>query len=70
MNQEESKSRIKKEIDLFEKENKKMEIINEDYKNKLSEQIRLIDPKEIKNSDLIKKKYSIWERIIRTLGKN
>lgn len=70
MNQKESSSEIRKEIELFEKENKKLELINENYKKKLSEEIRLIDPKEIKNSDFIKKKYSIWERIVKTLGKN
>lgn len=72
MNQKKSTSseEIRREIELFEQENKKLEMVNEMAKEEFSKRLKLIDPKEVKNSDFIKKKYTIWQRIVRTLGMN
>lgn len=65
-----TKSELKKEIELMELENKKLETINNTYKNKISEEIKLFNPKEIKNSQFVEKKYTLWERLLRTLRIN
>ena len=50
--------------------NDSLDAISQDYKKKISKEIKEIDSSEIKNTILIKKKYSIWERILKTLGIN
>jgi hypothetical protein len=50
--------------------NESLDAISQDYKKKISKEIKEIDRSEIKNTILIKKKYSIWERILKTLGIN
>jgi hypothetical protein len=50
--------------------NDSLDAISQDYKKKISKEIKEIDRSEIKNTILIKKKYSIWERILKTLGIN
>jgi phage regulator Rha-like protein len=43
---------------------------NEDYKKSISEEIKKYKQSQIVNNDLVEKKYSLWERILRTLGMN
>jgi hypothetical protein len=50
--------------------NDSLDAISQDYKKKISKEIKEIDRNQIKNTILIKKKYSIWERILKTLGIN
>jgi tRNA 2-selenouridine synthase SelU len=50
--------------------NDSLDAISQDYKKKISKEIKEIDRSQIKNTILIKKKYSIWERILKTLGIN
>jgi tRNA 2-selenouridine synthase SelU len=50
--------------------NDSLDAISQDYKKKISKEIKEIGRSEIKNTILIKKKYSIWERILKTLGIN
>ena len=50
--------------------NDSLDAISQDYKKKISKEINEIDRSEIKNTILIKKKYIILERILKTLGIN
>jgi hypothetical protein len=42
--------------------------VNEKYKNQLSSQLKSFGRNEIKNTEFVEKKYTVWQRILRTLG--
>jgi hypothetical protein len=43
---------------------------NEDYKKKISDEIKKYKNTEITNTPLVEKRYSLWQRILKTLGMN
>lgn len=55
---------------MFEEEELNSNKFAEEYKKKLSEEIKKFKPEEIKNTETVERKYTIWERLLRTLGKN
>jgi hypothetical protein len=55
---------------MLSDEEKKIEIFSENYKKKISEEIKQFNPRLIKNTPVVDKKYTVWERILRTLGIN
>jgi hypothetical protein len=55
---------------MLEEEEKQIQGFSENYKKKFSEEIKNFNPKEIKNTPIVEQKYSIWQRILRTLGIN
>jgi hypothetical protein len=55
---------------MLEEEEKQTQVFSENYKKKFSEEIKNFNPKEIKNTPIVEQKYSIWQRILRTLGIN
>ena len=61
---------LKKELRHLEDEIKKSENLNEQMKKKFSEDIKKMKKSEIINSTTVEKKYTLWERIKRSLGMN
>jgi hypothetical protein len=61
---------LQKQLKILINEDKKIETFSENYKKKISEEIKQFNPKVIKNTSVVDKKYTVWERILRTLGIN
>jgi hypothetical protein len=61
---------LQKQLKMFEDEDKSSNTYTEDYKKKISEEIKKLTPNDIKNTIIIEKKYTVWERLLRTLGMN
>ncbi len=70
MNQKSSLTKLQKQLKMLEDEDKSIQNFTENYKKKFSEELKKMDPKEIKNTTLVEKKYTIWQRILKTLGIN
>ncbi len=70
MKQRKSISEIQKNLSLLNDERSNFEKQNEDYKRKISEEIKKYKNTEITNTPLVEKKYSLWQRILKTLGMN
>jgi hypothetical protein len=70
MSQKRSLTELQKQLKMLSDEEKKIEIFSENYKKKISEEIKQFNPKLIKNTPVVDKKYTVWERILRTLGIN
>lgn len=68
MKQRKSISEIQKNLSLLNDERSNFEKQNEDYKRKISEEIKKFKNTEITNTPLVEKKYSLWQRILKTLG--
>jgi len=65
-----STGEMQKHLNQLNEERKLSEKQNEDYKKSISEEIKKYKQSQIVNNDLVEKKYSLWERILRTLGMN
>lgn len=70
MKQHKSISGLQKQLKMLSDEEKKIENFSENYKKKFSEEIKQLDPGMIKNTEIVEKRYTVWERILRTLGIN
>ena len=68
MNQKKITPKLLKELNQLEEERKRDELVNEKYKNQLSSQLKSFNRNEIKNTEFVEKKYTVWQRILRTLG--
>jgi hypothetical protein len=68
MNQKKITPKLLKELNQLEEERKRDELVNEKYKNQLSSQLKSFERNEIKNTEFVEKKYTVWQRILRTLG--
>jgi hypothetical protein len=68
MNQRKITPGLLKELNQLEEERKRDQLENDKFKNKLSSQLKSCDRNEIKNTEFVDKKYTIWQRILRTLG--
>ena len=68
MNQRKLTPGLLKELNQLEEERKRDQLENDKFKNKLSSELKSFDRKEIKNTEFVDKKYTIWQRILRTLG--
>lgn len=63
-------SELQKQLKMFEEEETNSKKFTEDYKKKISEEIKKFKPQDIKNTETVERKYSIWERLLKTLGRN
>ena len=70
MNQRKITPGLLKELNQLEEERKRDQLENDKFKNKLSSELKSFDRNEIKNTEFVDKKYTIWQRILRTLGIN
>lgn len=70
MNQKSSLTKLQKQLKMLEDEDKIIQNFSENYKKKFSEELKQLDPKEIKNTPIVEKKYTVWQRILKTLGIN
>ncbi len=61
-------NQLKRELKHLEDEIKKSDVQNEQMKKKLSDELKKINKSEIFNSTVVEKKYTLWERIKRSLG--
>jgi predicted nucleic acid-binding Zn-ribbon protein len=70
MEQKERMRSLKKELDQLEKEIKKSEQENENQKKKLANEIKNLDKNIIFRPQQTEIKYTLWQRIMKALGKN
>ena len=68
MNQRKITPELLKGLSQLEEERKRDQLENDKFKNKLSSELKSFDRNEIKNTEFVDKKYTIWQRILRTLG--
>ena len=68
MRNQKSIAELQKQLKMFKDEDQITKKFSEDYKNKVSEEIKKFNPKDIKNTLSIEEKFTIWQRILRTLG--
>lgn len=64
---------LQKQLKMFEDEENSSKKFTEDYKKKISEEIKKLKPIDIKNTEITEVteiKYTVWERLLRTLGMN
>lgn len=65
-----STGEMQKHLNQLSEERKLSDKQNDDYKKSISEEIKKYKQSQIVNNDLVEKKYTLWERILRTLGMN
>jgi hypothetical protein len=68
MSQKKITPELLKELNQFEEERKRDQLENEKYKSQLSSQLKSLERTKIKNTEFVEKKYTVWQRILRTLG--
>jgi acetyl-CoA carboxylase alpha subunit len=61
---------LEKEFNQLNEEIKKGKLESEDYKKELSSELKNLGKEKIKNTEHKIPKYSLWERLMRVLGKN
>jgi hypothetical protein len=61
---------IQLQLKKLEEDQKENEKFFETYKKQISKELKSFNPEEIKNTPVIEKKYSLWQRIKKTLGMN
>jgi regulator of replication initiation timing len=68
MSQKKITPELLKELNQLEEERKRDQLENEKYKKQLSSQLKSLERTKIKNTEFVEKKYTVWQRILRTLG--
>jgi len=68
MRNQKSIAELQKQLKMFKDEEQITKKFSEDYKNKVSEEIKKFNPKDIKNTLSVEEKFTTWQRILRTLG--
>ncbi len=68
MRNQKSIAELQKQLKMFEDEEKMTKKYSEEYKSKISEEIKKFKPTDIKNTIVVEEKFTIWQRILRTLG--
>jgi len=61
---------ISREIDKLESESKKIDLQNEVYKKKLSEELKTINKNSVINTNRKVVEYTLWQRVKKVLGMN
>ena len=61
---------LQKQLKMFEDDEKINRKYSEEYKNKISEEIKKFKPTDIKNTIVVEEKFTLWQRLLKTLGKN
>ena len=70
MKNQQSIAELQKQLKMFEDDEKIIRKYSEEYKNKISEEIKKFKPTDIKNTIVVEEKFTLWQRLLRTLGKN
>lgn len=70
MKNQKSIAELQKQLKMFKDEENITKKYSEDYKNKISEEIKKFNPTDIKNTVVVEEKFTIWQRILKTLGMN
>lgn len=70
MKNQKSISELQKQLKMFEDDEKIIKKYSEEYKNKISEEIKKFKPTDIKNTIVVEEKFTLWQRLLKTLGKN
>lgn len=70
MSRRKSALEMQKQLNILKDEEIKDQMELDLLKKSLSENIKKIDKTEIKNTITVEPKYTIWQRILRTLGMN
>jgi hypothetical protein len=70
MSQRKSSWEIQKQFNILKTEDMKDSIVLESQKKSLSEEIKKFKQVEIKNTIKTEPKYTIWQRILKTVGMN
>jgi len=70
MSRRKSALEMQKQLNILKDEEIKDQMELDLLKKSLSENIKKIDKKEIKNTITVEPKYTIWQRILKTLGMN
>jgi hypothetical protein len=70
MSRRKSALEMQKQLSILKDEEVKDKMELDLLKKSLSENIKKVDKTEIKNTITVEPKYTIWQRILRTLGMN
>jgi hypothetical protein len=70
MKQNQNLNKLNQEYSKFENETKKFDLLNNKYKDNISKEIKKLDKNNISNSIYVESKFTLWQRIMRTLGMN
>ena len=68
MKNQKSIAELKKSLKLLNEEKILNEKINEQEKKKFSSIIKNVDPKDVKNTIFVEKKFTLWDRLKKVLG--
>lgn len=68
MKNQKSMAELKKSLKLLNEEKILNEKINEQEKKKFSSIIKNVDPKDVKNTIFVEKKFTLWDRLKKVLG--
>jgi len=70
MKQDRLTPKLKKELKALNEERMLNEKNIEKYKKNFSEELKNINPQEIKNTVFVEEKYTLWRRLKKVLGIN
>ncbi len=70
MKQQRSVGSLQKQLNMLVDDISVNEKATEIYKKQISKEIKKFNPKDIKNTFVVEVKYTIWQRILKTLGIN
>lgn len=62
--------RLEKEFNQLNEEIKRGKLETEEYKKEIFSELKNLGKEKIKNTEHIEPKYSLWERLVRVLGKS
>ena len=63
-------TRLEKEFNQLNEEIKRGKLETEEYKKEIFSELKNLGKEKIKNTEHIEPKYSLWERLVRVLGKS
>jgi hypothetical protein len=70
MKQNQKLNELNQEYSKFENETKKLDLLNNKYKENISKEIKKLDKNKIFNSTYVENKFTLWQRIMRVFGMN
>jgi len=70
MKQTQNLNELNQEYSKFENETKKLDLLNNKYKENISKEIKKLDKNKISNSIYVENKFTLWQRIMKVFGMN
>jgi hypothetical protein len=70
MKQNQNLNELNQEYSKFENETKKLDLLNNKYKENISKEIKKLDKNKISNSIYVENKFTLWQRIMKVFGMN